>query len=203
MKKLLLLFLCLSSITCFSQKKDKRDGAYSAHLYSVELSKKDLKVGTIDTLLSIYQDSIIKIVWSYADSQIGFELTNNSEQTVKIIWDDAAFISLNNESGRIFHKGIKYIDRENPQSPTAVYKKTTLSDLIAPTSFTSFTSGQYGGWNSRPLIPVSGSIWSSKIEYIQGFIGQTMRVILPIKVEDKVIEYAFSFRTEFIEKKKK
>jgi len=203
MKKLLLLFLCLSSITCFSQKKDKRDGAYSAHLYSVEVSKKDIKVGKIDTLRSIYQDSIIKIVWSYADSQIGFELTNESEQTLKLIWDDAAYISFSNESGRIFHKGVKYIDRESPQPPTAIYKKTTLSDLISPTSYTYYESGQYGGWRSKSLIPVSGSIWTSKIEYIQGLIGQTIRVILPIKIEDKVIEYTFSFRTEFIEKKKK
>ncbi len=201
MKKLLLVLLCLSSITCFSQKKDKRNGVYSAHLYSVEVSKKDIKVGTIDTLLSIYQDSIIKIVWSYADSQIDFELTNNSEQTLKIIWDDAAYISLKNESGRIFHKGVRYIDRENPQSPTAVYKKTTLSDLISPTSYTYY--GSSVGWISNPLIPVDGSIWTSKIEYIQGLIGRTMRVILPIKIEDKVIEYTFSFRTEFIEKKKK
>jgi hypothetical protein len=87
MKKLLLVFLCLCSITCYS--KDKREGAYSAHLYSVEVPKY-IKTGTIDTLLSIYQDSIIKIVWSYDNSQIGFELTNKSEQTLKIIWDDAA-----------------------------------------------------------------------------------------------------------------
>ncbi|MGB4415292.1 MAG: hypothetical protein WBI53_10470 [Paludibacter sp.] len=199
MKKLLLVLLCLSSITCFSQKKDKRNGVYSAHLYSVEVSKKDIKVGTIDTLLSIYQDSIIKIVWSYAYSQIDFKLTNNTEQTLKIIWDDAVYISLNNESGRIFHKGVRYIDRENPQPPTAVYKKTTLTDLISPTSYIYYS----GGWVSNPLIPVDGSIWTSKIEYIQGLIGRTMQVILPIKIEDKVIEYTFSFRTEFIEKKKK
>ena len=203
MKNLLLLFLCLSSITCFSQKKDKREGAYSAYLYSVEVSK-DFKVGTIDTLLSIYEDSIIKIDWNYASTQIDFDLTNKSDQTLKIIWDDAAFISLRNESSRIFHKGIKYIDRENPQPPTSVYKKTTLSDLIAPTSYAIFVSGQNGDWHSDPLIPAaSGSILSFKIEYIKGLIGQTMRVILPIKIEDKVIEYAFSFRTEFIEKKKK
>ena len=185
MKKLLLVFLCLSSITCFSQKKDKRDGAYSAHLYSVEVSKKDLKVGTIDTLHSIYQDSIMKIVWSYDYSQIGFELTNESEQTLKLIWDDAAYISIKNESGRIFHKGVKYIDRENPQPPTAVYKKTTLSDLISPTSYTYYASSV--GWISNPLIPDNASIWTSKIEFNQDLIGQTMRVILPIKIEDKVI----------------
>ena len=202
MKNLLLLCLCLITIACFSQKKDKREGAYSAHLYSVELPK-DATVGKIDSLLSVYEDSIIKIDWDYASTQIGFELTNKSEQTIKIIWDDAAYISLSNESSRIFHNGIKFVDRENPQPPTSIYKKTTLSDLIAPTSYTTYVSGQYGGWNSRPLIPVSASAWSTKIEYIESLLGRTMRIILPIKIEDKVIEYAFSFRTEFIEKKKK
>ena len=201
MKLLLLLCLCLSAINCFSQKKDKRVGVYSAHLYLVE-GPKEGKVGIIDTLLSVYEDSIIKIDWDYAVSQIGFELTNKSEQTLKLIWDEAAFISFNNESGRVFHKGVKYTDRENPQPPTSIYKKTTLSDLVAPTSYTRYVSGKYGGWRSDPLIPVEPGMLSSKIEYIEGLLGLTMRVILPIKIEDRVLEYAFSFRTEFIEKKK-
>ena len=201
MKKLFLLCLCLSTISCFSQKKDKREGVYSAYLYSVEVPK-DFKVGTIDSLLSIYEDSIIKIDWGYASTQIGFDLTNKSDQTLKIIWDDAAFISLSNESSRVFHVGIKYTDRENPQPPTSVYKKTTLSDLITPTSYTRYVTGQYGGWHSDPLIPVQAGVFSTKIEYIKDLLGLTMRVILPIKIEDKVLEYAFSFRTEFIEKKK-
>ena len=163
---------------------------------------KEIKEGTIDTILSIYEDSIIKIDWGYASTQIGFDLTNKSDQTLKIIWDDAAFISQSNESSRIFHVGIKYTDRENPQPPTSVYKKTTLSDLIAPTSYTRYVSGQYGGWRSDPLIPIPSNVWSSKIEYIESLLGKTMRVILPIKIDDKVIEYAFSFRTEFIAKKK-
>lgn len=200
MRKLLLPFLILCSLTSFSQKKDKRDGQYSAYLYSVDVPK-ELKKGSLDSLLSVYEDDIIKIDWDYAGSQIGFELKNKSSETLKIIWDDAAFISLANESGKIFHKGVKYIDRENSQPPTSVYKNTILSDLISPTAYTSYVSGQYGGWRSRPLIPIGGSVWSGKVEYKEELIGQTMRVILPLKIEDKLIEYAFSFRTQFIDKK--
>ena len=200
--KYFLPIILLFTTVCIAQKKDKREGAYSAYLYSVE-GPKGLIEFKIDSVTSVYEDPSIKIDWDYAVSQIGFELTNKSDQTLKIAWDDAAFISLTNESGRIFHKGIKYIDRENPQPPTSIYKKTTLSDLIAPTSYTSYTSGQYGGWNSRPLVPIKQGIMSTKIEYVEALIGQTMRVVLPIKIEDKVIEYTFNFRTEFIEKKKK
>lgn len=200
MKKLLLAALILCSITAFSQKKDRRMGSYSAYLYSVE-APKDIKKGVTDSLLSTYEDDIIKIDWDYAVSQIGFELKNKSEQTIKIVWDEAAFISLANESSRVFHKGIKYIDRENAQPASSVYKNSVLSDLISPTSYTTYVSGQYGGWRSLPLIPVSTNVFSGKVEYVPALIGGTMRVILPVKMDDKTLEYAFSFRTEFIASK--
>ena len=200
MKKNLLLLLLLSSFICFGQKKDKRYGDYSAHLSAVEVPK-NVTLGTVDTVLSIYEDSLIKIDWNYAATQIGFELKNKSDQSLKILWDDAAIVSMTNEMSKVFHKGIKYIDRENFQPPTSVYKGTTLSDLVAPTSYVSYTSGQYGGWSSRPLIPVKRHL-SIKVEYDESLIGQNMRVILPIKKDDQTIEYTFIFKTEFLEKKK-
>jgi hypothetical protein len=175
-------------------------GSYSAYLYSVE-APKDIKKGVTDSVSSIYEDDIIKIDWDYAVSQIGFELKNKSEQTIKIVWDEAAFISLANETSRVFHKGVKYIDRENAQPSSSVYKNSVLSDLISPTSYTTYTSGQYGGWRSAPLIPVSTNVFSGKVEYVPALIGGTMRVILPVKMDDKTLEYAFSFRTEFIASK--
>jgi hypothetical protein len=199
---LMLMSFILSIATLNAQKKDKREGAYSVHLYSVDVPK-DFKAGKIDTLLSTYEDSVIKIDWDYAESQIGFNLTNKSDQTLKVIWDDAAYISITNESGRIFHKGIKYIDRENPQPPTSVYKNTTLSDLVAPTSNVHYVTGQYGGWRSDPIIPINHFAFSSKIEYNELLIGKTIRVVLPLKMEERTLEYSFNFRTEFIEKKKK
>ncbi|MCF2498358.1 hypothetical protein [Dyadobacter chenhuakuii] len=189
----------LCSFNCLAQKKDKREGVYSAYLHSVDGPEDH----NVDTVNSVYEDPLIKVKWEYAYSQIGFELKNKSDQTIKVIWDDAAFISMSNESGRIFHKGIKLIDRENPQPPSSIYKGTTLSDLIAPTSYTKYVSGQYGGWRADPLIPVTQGVMSTKIEYLPAFIGQTMRVVLPLKIEDKVLEYIFIFKTQFIEKKRK
>jgi hypothetical protein len=60
MSRLILPFMLVCSVTCFSQKKDMRDGVYSAHLYLVEVSK-NIVLGTIDTTNSIYEDSIIKL----------------------------------------------------------------------------------------------------------------------------------------------
>ena len=184
----------------FAQKTDKRKGSYSAYLYDVEKPIK-IKEFALDSITQSYEDSNIKIVWQYAGSQIGFELTNKLDKTIKVLWDEAAFISVSNETEKIFHKGIKYIDRENSQSPTAIYKGTTLSDLFSPTSYTSYTSGQYGGWNSRPLIPAVTSRWNGKAAFDESLVGRTLKVVLPIKVDEETLEYMFSFRTTFQEKK--
>lgn len=199
--KLNTLFLMFLSITlCFAQKNSKREGTYSVNLYSVE-APSGLKLGIIDSTKSKYEDSLITIEWKYATSQIEFDLTNNTSKTIRVIWDDAVFISISNESNRIFHKGVKYTERENPQQPTAIYKSSILSDLIAPTSYSTFTSGQYGGWTSKPLIPVAQGFWSTS-KYDETLIGKVMRVVFPVKIEDKTFEYVFSFKTYFIDKKK-
>ena len=199
-KKLLLSLLFINTVFCYAQVKDKREGKYSLQLISVE-TPKDIPLGNVDSLTSTYEDTIMKITWQYAVSQIGFELTNKTNETLKLIWDDAAFISANNESGRVFHKGIKYTDRENPQSPTSIYKNTTLSDLVAPTSYVYYVSGQYGGWRSSPIIGVVASAFSKKVEYKPELLGKTIRVVLPIKLVDKTLEYMFVFKTLFLEVK--
>lgn len=200
-QKLLFLFYILSTIT-YSQKKDKRDGNYSLELISVEAPNL-IELGTIDSLTSTYEDALIKINWKYAVSQLGFDLTNKSDESIKVIWDDAAFISTTNESSRIFHKGVKYIDRENSQAPTTVYKSTTLSDLVSPTTYTKYVSGKYGGWSSKPLIQVPKPGWSSKVEYKPELLEKTVRVALPIKKGEELYEYMFEFKTVFIENEKK
>ncbi|MDR0228409.1 MAG: hypothetical protein LBI72_05020 [Flavobacteriaceae bacterium] len=202
MKRILLFLFCILSIVAYSQKKDKREGNYSLKLQSVE-APKSIELGKIDSLTSTYEDLLIKINWQYAVSQLGFDLTNKTDETIKVIWDDAAFISTTNESSRVFHKGVKYIDRENPQAPTTIYKSTTLSDLISPTTYTTYVSGKYGGWNSKPLIQTPSSVWSSKVEYKPELLEKTVRVALPLKKGEEIYEYMFEFKTVFIEKEKK
>jgi hypothetical protein len=202
MKSFFLAALALISIVCEAQKRDRRDGVYSAYLYAAE-SPKGLIDFRIDSSLSVYEDNFIKIKWRYGVSQFEFDLTNKSDQTIKLLWDDAVFISLDNETNRVFHRGVKIIDRESPQSPSSIYKNSTLADLVAPSSYTRYVSGQYGGWRSSPLIPVTQGAFANKIDYLKEFIGKTMRVVLPLKINDETSEYVFSFRTEFIENRKR
>jgi len=203
MKKLILTpLLLLYTLFCFAQKSEKRKGLYSMYLFAVE-QPKGFEIGKLDTVLSTYEDANIKIDWDYAFSQLGFTLANKSEETIRVIWDEAAFISIENETIRVFHKGIKIIDRESPQPPTLIYKGTTLSDLVAPTTYTTYVSGQYGGWRSQSLIKTSLYEADERSNYYrEDLTGKTIKVILPVKFGEKTEVYIFSFKTVFIDKKK-
>jgi len=60
-----------------------------------------------------YKDRLFSGVFYVSNSRINFMLTNKTDHSIKIIWDEASFIDLNGESVRISHNGVKYIDRNN------------------------------------------------------------------------------------------
>ncbi|MBO6250026.1 MAG: hypothetical protein J6N71_01610, partial [Muribaculaceae bacterium] len=66
-------------------------------------------------------------------------------------------------------------------------------DILLPTDNVYFTSGKYGGWNERLLIP---SIYSKKEEFAVGapsYVGKTMKILMPIMIENVQNDYTFEF----------
>lgn len=100
---------------------------------------------------------------------------NNSESSLKVVWDEAAFVNENNESGRIIHKGVAKGNANESQTPTVVLKGTELSDLIAPVD-------RLDNW----LIPHIG-VQDPKMN------GKTVKILLPIEIKGVVNEYIFTF----------
>lgn len=198
MKKALFPILLLISAICFSQTKIK--GKYVVDLVSVDSPKGT--IGILDSVHSSYEDESIKVVWSYGITRLDFTLKNKTEETLKLNWDDAAFIAMNNETIKVFHKGVKYIDRSNSQSPTSIYKGSILSDLVAPTTYT-FYSSLLSNWTSTPLIGLNMRLATSeKAPYDENVAGKTIKVVLPLKMGDNMLEYIFTFKVSFIERNK-
>lgn len=201
MKKLSILFLftvLLSSCMSFN-------GIYKVGLQEVECPKNikeqfgETKVANFQdqgvTKYS-YEDGQLKIIWLPSSTQFNFTLTNKSEHTLKIVWDDAVYISTDGTSQKIMHSGVKYIDRNNSQPATTVIKGAKIDDLIMPTDNIYYVSGQYGGWREAPLF----KNWAATAEELKvissSFVGKVVRVMLPIKIEDTTNEYIFTFKIE-------
>lgn len=161
----------------------KKEGRYHFQLSKIEKPQNPtirhgkFKEVVADDAISkyLYEDNVISILWSDTKDMFVFLLKNNSENSLKVVWDEAAFVNENNESGRIIHKGVAKGKANESQTPTVVLKGTELSDLIAPVD-------RLDNW----LIPRIG-VQDPKMA------GKTVKILLPIEIKGVVNEYIFTF----------
>ncbi len=137
-----------------------------------------------------FEDEYIKIIWYVSRTSLHFQLTNKSQHSIKIPWDEVVYVDIKGQTGRVMHSGIKYIDRNNSQPASVVPRGASISDLVMPTDNVYYVSGQYGGWSEHPLLPkytTTEEIQSS------GVVGKSMKVLFPVVIENVTNEYTFEF----------
>lgn len=132
-----------------------------------------------DTTKYKFTDSLIEILFLTNYKQFEFILTNKTSHSIKIIWDEAAFIDGDGISKRVIHSGIKYNERSAPQPVSVVAKGSSISDLLCPADNVYLDS--YFGWMANPIIT-------------EADIGKTVQLLLPFEIEGVVNEYLFRFK---------
>lgn len=178
-------------------------GTYVVRLNGVEYPK-NIKINS-DSLQVIeyqdqgitkymYEDSQISISWLPLNSQFSFNLINKSNHTMKIIWDDAVYVNENGNSQRVLHKGVKYIDRDNSQLSTIINRGSNVDDVIIPTDNIHFVSGY--GWKEFPLFKNNARSTDELYILEKKYVGKTVKILLPIKKDDIINEYIFTFKIE-------
>lgn len=178
---------------CFSYK-----GAYNFSLTSVERPENSDEAFGNSVIQDasegiIFEDSLIKCIWIVGTTQFNFSLQNKTDNSIKIIWDEAAYIDPSGSTGRIMHSGVKYTDRNSSQPPTVIVRGAKIDDVIIPTENVYFVSGQYGGWREKPLF-VNYAMSQSDLDAITSSnVGKTVRILLPIEIKGVVNEYLFNF----------
>ncbi|WP_183567399.1 hypothetical protein [Mucilaginibacter sp. SP1R1] len=204
-KSLFIAFvLAMAATTVFGQK-----GLYKASLTKVETQGKitadstSIKIDSIGNVFNphyLFTDKNIEVNWQYSLNDFDFELKNFSNQTIRLLWDEAAYIDKDGNTHKVFHKGVKFMDRENAQPATGIIKGAKLSDLIAPTDYVYYSEGSYGGWRQLNLFE------SPKKHTLPAFDGSQVRILLPIVISGVTTEYIFTFTVKWAEeinKKKK
>ena len=184
MKKLLLL-LCIvvSMSSCYTTS------TISTATYSMSLLDKDNnKIDTSGIL--VYSDSLIDARFDFEEKELGFGITNKTNKTIKIIWDETLFI-VDGNSSKVMHEGIKFANRNEYMPPSVIPTSNTLADVIIPTNNVYYKEGyysQYGStppsWEKEPLLPSTLSK-DSKIQ-----------VYMPMIINGETKEYNFTFNTE-------
>ncbi len=159
----------------------------------------------------VYEDGLFNGQFYVTSSRINFTLTNKTDRSIKIIWDEAAFIDMEGQSGRVTHEGVKYIDRNASQPPSVVPSEKSLTDFVVPTERVYYREGYYsqyfstpGGWEESSLIlPGSRNIISGDSAAVNAWTkeivvnkGKRFGLLLPLEIEGIVNEYTFWFEVQ-------
>ena len=141
-----------------------------------------------------YNDSIIDITIFGTKEKFSFILKNISNHSLKIIWNEAAFVGLDGSTSKIMHVGTKYSQRESDQPATVVIKGAKIDDVATPTANVYYDEGVKIGYSTI------GSGWKTKSMLPEEYKGKEageIRLMLLIQVKDVVNEYTFIFRVYY------
>lgn len=191
--RVLIILLSIIGLTSCSGLK----GNYNIALKNVENTnnlKGELNSEPRDNRLrNQYNDELITVNWWFRDKDIWFALQNNSSNTIEIIWDKAVYIDKLGKSNKVIHSGVKLIDKEKSQLPTVVIKGSKIDDILIPVNNISYVSGKYGGWSTSSLFPSSHKDIESMTKYDNVFKESEVKVLLPLMIDNQLIEYTFIF----------
>ena len=134
-----------------------------------------------------YEDNFIDILIFATNTQFNFVLKNVSDNTQKVVWNEAVFVDVDGSTSKIMHSGIKYSQREGDQPASTIIKGAKLEDLAAPTVKV-YYSDILKEWTSM-------SLYSNAKTDLE---GQIIKLMLPIQVKDVVNEYIFEFTLTYI-----
>lgn len=137
-----------------------------------------------------YEDASIAINFTIANEEVDFTLSNKTQEPQSINWDEVSFIDLNGTAHRVLHQGVKFVDRDKPQSPTVIPPGAKINDLVALSDGVRFNSS-INDWERDPLLPPSQTIANYK--------GKTFGVFMPISVDGKKKNYTFTIRIEDVQ----
>lgn len=169
------------------------DGRFHATLQKVEApTNSEVRYGETkeitdkDITKYSYIDNFIDIIIVAGYSQFDFIIKNVSDNTIKVVWNEAVFVDVDGSTSKVMHVGTKYSEREGDQPASTIIKGAKLEDIAAPTQNV-YYSDILKKWTSYSLYKNA----DQKAE------GQTIRLMLPIQVKDVINEYIFEFGLKY------
>jgi len=127
----------------------------------------------------VFEDEFVKITWTPFETQLGLVLTNKTQFSQRVLWDEIKYVGPDGRVDRVVHES---------RPPSAVAGGGTLLDLLEPTAH---IGARIGGTRDAPLVGYSRG--TSKAEVRSRMVHGTIKVLLPIETNGSVREYLFQF----------
>lgn len=165
-------------------------GNYITQLASVEKpSNPEIRYGTTTTVEDdnvtkySYVDNVIDIVIFGGKTQFSFVLKNVSDNSIKIVWNEAVFVDYSGSSSKIMHLGTKYSQRDGDQPASTVIKGAKIEDVAVPNCNVRYDDE----WVVDSMYPKNPATEPGQL-----------RLMLPIQIKDVINEYIFIFDVKYV-----
>ena len=153
-----------------------------------------------------YEDKYIRIVFLCDGAHMNFSLFNKTESLIEIDFNRITYIDTSGKGHKVFHSGVRYVDRNAPQAPLIVPPKSTVEDIIVPTDYV-YWSDFLNYWDKCPLLPsrvekrlsdLTCDIITPKLfkSYCHAIRHKELdiKLFFPLKINDRFKNYMFTFR---------
>lgn len=137
----------------------------------------------------LYEDNYLNCILGVLEKEVMLILQNKTDYTMKVLWDEAAFISASGTSQRVIHSGVNLRDRAQPQAPSVIPGHSILNDSVTPSDNIRFSS-YLGEWLVDPLL--DGLKTAGKYSP-----GTKVSLLLPIQISGVKNEYLFIFELKW------
>jgi len=214
------LLLAIGGCATLGMKFDRYEAVYQCPL--VQIDRPDAtkeRWGAVTTIVPAsdsryaYEDGLFSGEFYAAGSRVHLQLRNKTDHSMKIIWDEAAFIDLDGQSKRVVHAGAKYADMNVVQPPSVVPAHGVLTDFVLPTDRVKWQEGYYsqpGSWEEGGLMypdnwvesAGDSTLTQASISLASRNIGKRFGLLMPVQIEGVVNEYTFWFEVRDFEIKK-
>ena len=134
--------------------------------YCIELEKVEKNKKTTQISNDSFSDDIIDVTWKFKNNNnyFGFIIENKTSNTIKILWENGSFVNPNKIACGIVHKDVVG-GNKNTRYPTLIPSNSKVIDAVLPVE-----------------------------EYYTILDGDRVKIILPLEINNKIINYTFTFK---------
>lgn len=133
-----------------------------------------------------YIDDYIDILIFGTSQEFKFLLKNISQNSIKIVWNEAVFVDFNGSTSKVMHVGTKYSQKNDDQPSSVVIKDASIDDIAVPTVNIRY-SDVLKEWVTDSMYPRNPAETPGEV-----------KLMLPIQVKDVINEYIFVFKVDWI-----
>ncbi|PKL79989.1 MAG: hypothetical protein CVV25_05935 [Ignavibacteriae bacterium HGW-Ignavibacteriae-4] len=135
--------------------------------------------------LNLYSDELISTSWEFKDESIIVAIENLSNNNLTLNWNYYFHVDRHNDDASSMRSSIDYVETNGVKTPLLFKPNDRIQFIL---------SKQYFGWREdTSILPSRHSSEEDIKEYKNEYKYRKIRVNLPFTVENKYLEYLFTF----------